>query len=141
MDNVLLKKMVKQDRYAHFQRYFDGQLWYVILDQSKAEDGPQVGPAFPVPISDIGNATFGAVEKSILMMRYIRKHLQMLADAKVQENLVPLTYKCEKCNKDGCAGHLECEYCKGSGQIPALGYDVKGCFENCYKCDGAGVKI
>lgn len=33
---------------------------------------------FPVPISDIGNATFNREEKALLMMRYIRKHIETI---------------------------------------------------------------
>lgn len=48
---------------CRFQYYRDSQLWY------KTENGF----LFPVPIEDIGNATFNAEEKGLLMMRYIRK--------------------------------------------------------------------
>lgn len=55
-----------------FQKYHDGSLWYQT----------DTGVLFPVPIADIGTATFHAMENSLLMMRYIRKHLKMLEDAK-----------------------------------------------------------
>lgn len=45
-----------------------GSLWY------KTE----ANLLFPVPISDIGNATFLAKDKAILFMRYIRKWLESL---------------------------------------------------------------
>lgn len=48
-----------------FQYYRDNQLFY----QSDS------GLIFPVPIEDIGNATFLAEDKAMLFMRYIRKHL------------------------------------------------------------------
>lgn len=51
-----------------FQYYKDGNLWY------KTDD---VGFYFPVPIDDIGNATFRKEEKSLIMMRYIRKWLEV----------------------------------------------------------------
>lgn len=41
---------------------------------------------FPVPISDAGSATFGAEEKAILLMRYIRKHIKGLQMAKESRN-------------------------------------------------------
>jgi hypothetical protein len=54
---------------SEFQYYRDSQLWYKT----------QVGEfLFPVPIEDIGNATFSRFEKSLLLMRYIRKHLKTL---------------------------------------------------------------
>ena len=57
--------IIKSSDLAIFQYYRDGQLWYMVGDF-----------LFPVPIDDIGNATFKAEDKSILFMRYIRKHLK-----------------------------------------------------------------
>jgi hypothetical protein len=66
---------------AKFDKYFDGQLWYTVF--TKEVDGHSDAICnFPVPISDIGTATFLAEDKPLLFMRYIRKHLQMLEDAK-----------------------------------------------------------
>ena len=56
---------------VNFSHYFDGSLWY------KTEDGF----SFPVPVSDIGTATFLASDKAMLFMRYIRKHMELLANA------------------------------------------------------------
>lgn len=53
---------------VRFTRYFDGQLWY------KTESGFE----FPVPVSEIGNATFLAEDRAMLFMRYIRKHAEMI---------------------------------------------------------------
>jgi len=50
---------------VRFQYYRDQNLWY------KTESDL----LFPVPISDIGNATFLAEDKAMLFMRYIRKFL------------------------------------------------------------------
>jgi hypothetical protein len=69
-----LKEMVAPPQMVSFVRYHDGNLWYKV-------DG---GIEFPVPISDIGNATFLARDKALLFMRYIRMHLgviQAAADA------------------------------------------------------------
>lgn len=52
---------------VHFTHYFDGNLWYRTDSNF----------SFPVPISDIGVATFNAVDKAILFMRYIRKHMEL----------------------------------------------------------------
>jgi hypothetical protein len=52
-----------------FVRYFDGSLWYRV---------EATGLIFPVPVSDIGSATFAASDKAILFMRYIRKWLENL---------------------------------------------------------------
>lgn len=51
-----------------FQYYRDGQLFYTT----------EAGLIFPVPIEDIGNATFLNEDKAMLFMRYIRQHLKTL---------------------------------------------------------------
>lgn len=63
-----IKDMVKDQKKVRFSFYRDKELWY------KTECGFE----FPVPISDIGNATFLAEDKAILFMRYIRKHIEMI---------------------------------------------------------------
>jgi hypothetical protein len=50
-------------------------LWYVT----------ECGFEFPVPTEDIGNATFLAEDKAMLFMRYIRKHLDVIASSKTTE--------------------------------------------------------
>jgi hypothetical protein len=67
-----LKEMVKDQKRVRFSFYREGELWY------NTEDGFE----FPVPISDVGNATFLAEDKAILFMRYIRKHLEFLDKAR-----------------------------------------------------------
>jgi hypothetical protein len=58
---------------VEFQYYRDGNLWY----------STSVGSfLFPVPIADIGNATFLKADKAMLFMRYIRKHLDLATQAK-----------------------------------------------------------
>lgn len=49
-----------------FKYYRDGELFYET----------ETGIVFPVPVTDIGNATFLAQDKAILFMRYIRKFLE-----------------------------------------------------------------
>lgn len=63
-----IKDMVTGEKQVTFTRYRDGELWYVT-------DGDF---EFPVPVADIGNATFLARDKALMFMRYIRKHMQML---------------------------------------------------------------
>ena len=63
-----IKDMVKDNQTVSFQFYRDGNLWY------KTENDF----SFPVPINDIGNATFMAQDRAMLFMRYIRKHLQTI---------------------------------------------------------------
>lgn len=73
---MTLKEMLYNDdgskKIVTFTHYFDGNLWYETQDHF----------AFPVPISDIGNATFKATDYAPLFMRYVRKHLEMLEGAK-----------------------------------------------------------
>ncbi|MBM4296697.1 MAG: hypothetical protein FJ143_03050 [Deltaproteobacteria bacterium] len=70
-----LKDMVKDNRKVRFAFYRDHQLFY----------RTECGFEFPVPIDDIGNATFLAEDKAILFMRYIRKHLKTIEDARAQQ--------------------------------------------------------
>ncbi len=55
-----------------FTHYFDGSLWYETEDHF----------IFPVPVSDIGNATFKAQDFAPFFMRYIRKHLEVIETSK-----------------------------------------------------------
>lgn len=63
----MLKEHIKGN--CHFQYYKDGSLWYMT---------EYTEFIFPVPIEDIGTATFSEKEKGLLMMRYIRKFLELL---------------------------------------------------------------
>ena len=51
-----------------FKHYKDGNLYYET----------DSGLLFPVPIEDIGNATFLAEDKAMLFMRYIKRHIKTL---------------------------------------------------------------
>lgn len=66
-----IKGMVSGGKQVKFIRYLDQNLWYVT----------ECGFEFPVPTTDTGNATFLAEDKAMMFMRYIRKHLNTLADA------------------------------------------------------------
>lgn len=66
-----IKDLVK-DRTVSFEFYKDRTLWYKV-------NGTDF--TFPVPIEDIGNATFMANDKALLFMRYIRKHLDLMEKA------------------------------------------------------------
>ena len=67
-----VKDMVK-DKVVRFSFYRENELWYVT----------ECDFEFPVPIIDIGNATFLAEDKAILFMRYINKHIKLLENAKM----------------------------------------------------------
>ena len=73
---VSLKDMVSNDKKVRFVFYRDKALHY------ETEDGF----VFPVPIDDAGSATFGAEEKAMIMMRYIRKQIKALETAKQSQN-------------------------------------------------------
>jgi len=66
MSNTI-KDMVSGSKKVTFEHYFDGNLWY----------STECGYMFPVPISDIGNATFYKEDKAMLFMRYIRKQMNL----------------------------------------------------------------
>ncbi len=77
-----LKEMVSGDQTVKFTRYFDAQLWYTTSD----------GFEFPVPVSDIGTATFLPEDRAMLFMRYIRKQMALIETAnKEQAYLKPVT--------------------------------------------------
>ena len=70
-----IKDIVKNQN-AHFVFYRDKALFY------ETDNGFQ----FPVPLSDAGSATLNKEEKAILLMRYIRKHLENTEKAKKAQN-------------------------------------------------------
>lgn len=69
-----LKELVSGNQQVHFMFYKQKELWY------RTDSGFE----FPVPIEDIGDGTFLAIDKSILFMRYIRKHLAAIEAGKMQ---------------------------------------------------------
>jgi hypothetical protein len=71
-----IKDMIKDGKKVTFIFYKQGDLWYT------TEDGFE----FPVPISDTGDGIFLNEDKAIMFMRYIRKHVVMIA--KEQESTV-----------------------------------------------------
>ncbi len=76
-------KQLVHNNFVQFQRYFDAQLWYSLhMSQDDYHNGGAQLMEFPVPIEEIGDATFYAHDKAILFMRYIRKHLEMIEKAK-----------------------------------------------------------
>jgi hypothetical protein len=67
-----VKEMVAEGRKVGFLHYKLGELWY----------RTETGFEFPVPVGDCGNGTFLVEDKAILFMRYIRKHVAYLQEAK-----------------------------------------------------------
>lgn len=70
-----VSEIVKTSKVSTLLYYRDSQLWY------RTDNGF----TFPVPVDEVGNATFYAEEKSILLMRYIRKWV-----AKLEADGVPI---------------------------------------------------
>jgi hypothetical protein len=67
--------MVVNNQRVRFVFYRDGDLWYET----------ECGFRFPVPITDVGTATFLAEDRAILFMRYIRKHVTTLEDGRLAQ--------------------------------------------------------
>lgn len=70
MDSTEIRKHVTAGE-CEFVYSRAGNLWYRTA----------LGFEFPVPFADMGEATFSAREKGILMMRYIRRHAEAVAKA------------------------------------------------------------
>lgn len=63
-----IKDLVSNGKMARFTNYRKGNLWYITDD----------GFEFPVPIEDVGDGIFKAEEKAMMLMRYIRKHKEVI---------------------------------------------------------------
>lgn len=70
-----LKEMVKGNKKVVFTRLFCNELWY------KTEDGFE----FPIPLEDTEGCTFNAEEKAFALMRWIRKHIDFINQAKKEQ--------------------------------------------------------
>lgn len=69
-----IKECIKGE--VTFQYYRSSELWYVTENNFM----------FPVPVEDIGDATFLNRDRAMMFMRWIRKHIENLTkDAKNQE--------------------------------------------------------
>jgi hypothetical protein len=71
----VVKEMVKDNKKVKFSFYRNEELWY----------NTECGFEFPVPTSDIGDACFLAEDKALLFMRYIRKHVECIRKAQVEQ--------------------------------------------------------
>lgn len=70
-----VKDMVNNGQRVKFVKYQQQELWY------KCENGFE----FPIPISDVGDAAFLNEDKALLFMRWIKKHLDLVNQAKRSE--------------------------------------------------------
>jgi hypothetical protein len=73
-----IKDLVKNDQSVIFDHYKNGELWY--FTEWKDDNG--IPFLFPVPIDDVGDATFKNCDKALLFMRWIRKHIEAIETAK-----------------------------------------------------------
>jgi hypothetical protein len=62
-----IKEIVKDNK-VNFFRYRQGVMYYTLK-----VPGHDKEHMFPVPLSDVGDATLQAQDKAIIFMRYIRK--------------------------------------------------------------------
>jgi hypothetical protein len=68
-----VKDMVKDGKKARFSHYAKGELWYATEE----------GFLFPIPVADTGDGSFGREEKAMLLMRWIRKQVELVEQEKV----------------------------------------------------------
>ena len=68
-----IKEMVIDNKKVRFLHYKQKELWYVT----------ETGFEFPVHIDDVGDGIFKAEDKALLFMRWIKKHIKMLEDARL----------------------------------------------------------
>ncbi len=73
MSHIVVKDHVTAGS-CTFVRARKGELWYKTA----------LGFEFPVPFEDMGDATFDAEIKGMMMMRYIRKHTENIATSRVE---------------------------------------------------------
>ena len=67
-----ITEMVRNKK-VRFVHYREGNFIY------ETEDGFQ----FPVPLSDVGDATLRAEDNALLFMRWIRRHLETIKSSEV----------------------------------------------------------
>ena len=67
-----VKEMIVNNQKVRFSFYRDGSLWYET----------ECGFRFPVPVAEAGTAAFAAEDRAILFMRYIRKQMEHVEEAR-----------------------------------------------------------
>ncbi len=72
MNSTEILNLVKNNE-AHFQCAYDGNLWYKVEDFE-----------FPVPFEDTKGGSFNATMKAIHLMRWIRKHGEVIAEQRTE---------------------------------------------------------
>ena len=67
-----LKEMVVNNQKVRFCYYRDRELWYTT----------ECGFEFPVPVDDTGTGIFKAEDRAILFMRWLRRHMALIEQAR-----------------------------------------------------------
>lgn len=76
VNNIDIKEIVGKDKMVNLVRVKHNALWYV------ADNGFE----FPVPFEDItGETEFLPIEKGMTLMRWVKKHINFLKEAKVEQ--------------------------------------------------------
>ncbi len=70
-----LKEMVVNNQKVRFRYYRDGELWYTT----------ECGFEFPVPVNDTGTGVFHAEDRAILFMRWLRRQLAVIEEAREEQ--------------------------------------------------------
>jgi hypothetical protein len=71
MSELTVKDFVTKDNVAYFDSFRAGFFYYTIYKHSS-----DIGYQFQIPLDDIGTATLKNEEKSVFMMRWIRKSIE-----------------------------------------------------------------
>lgn len=70
-----IKQLVREQ--AKFTHYEEGKLWYQIIWTD--DDGSWGGLFdFPIPVDDAATGKFLSSDRGMILMRWIRKHLEYL---------------------------------------------------------------
>lgn len=67
-----IKGMVENNKVVNFTRFQGGQLWY----------STECGFEFPVSLQEVGQSTYPSQDKALLFLRFIRKHIEMIQEAR-----------------------------------------------------------
>lgn len=85
-----LKDIVTKESRVSFVKFQSGNLWYMVTGpdhpNGQYSTYAELLFEFPVPVEDTGDAVFLAEDKSILFMRWIRKHLQFIKESQGKED-------------------------------------------------------
>jgi hypothetical protein len=97
MSNTTKVKKLAVNNRVYFQFYRKGELWYELREYipdiakhmgwEKCATGPAyvalVPPfLFPVPVADTGDGLFHAEDKALTYMRWIRRHVEFIEEAR-----------------------------------------------------------